>query len=50
MTAPERSQAQEIIVELGEIGVDRVVQVSAVEPLFVGDYRKKLDWLAQVAL
>jgi probable F420-dependent oxidoreductase len=46
----ERSQTQEIIGELAALGVTRVVQVSASEPLFVGDYRAKLDQLAKVAL
>jgi probable F420-dependent oxidoreductase len=46
----ERTAAQEIIAELDEIGVHRVVQVSAIEPLFVGDYRRKLEQLVQVAL
>jgi len=47
----ERSQAQELIAELGALGVHRVVQVSAVEPLFgAGDYRAKLDQLARTAL
>jgi probable F420-dependent oxidoreductase len=50
MLPPERSPAQELIAELAEIGVKRVVEVSAVEPLFFGDYRKKLDRLARVAL
>jgi probable F420-dependent oxidoreductase len=46
----ERTQTQELIAELTEIGVKRVVQVSASEPLFVGDYRAKLDRLARIAL
>jgi hypothetical protein len=35
---------------LAELGVNRVVQVSASEPLFEGDYRAKLDHLARIAL
>jgi probable F420-dependent oxidoreductase len=46
----ERSHTQELIGELADIGVKRIVQVSAVEPLFVGNYRAKLDLLANTAL
>jgi alkanesulfonate monooxygenase SsuD/methylene tetrahydromethanopterin reductase-like flavin-dependent oxidoreductase (luciferase family) len=46
-----RSQTQEIIAELASIGVQRIVEVSAIEPLFgVGDYRAKLERLAKIAL
>jgi alkanesulfonate monooxygenase SsuD/methylene tetrahydromethanopterin reductase-like flavin-dependent oxidoreductase (luciferase family) len=51
ITLPQdRSQTQEMLAQLGELGVTRVVEVSASEPLFVGDYRAKLDRLARVAL
>lgn len=46
----DRSRTQEMLKELGELGVTRVVEVSASEPLFAGDYRAKLDRLARVAL
>jgi probable F420-dependent oxidoreductase len=46
----ERTQTQELLGALAETGVNRVVQVSAVEPLFVGDYRAKLDHLVRTAL
>ncbi len=47
----ERGETQELLGELESLGVQRIVQVSAVEPLFgVGDYRAKLDQLARVAL
>lgn len=46
-----RTQTQEIIAAMASIGVQRIVEVSAVEPLFgVGDYRAKLDRLAKIAL
>jgi probable F420-dependent oxidoreductase len=45
-----RTRTQELIAELAEIGVKRVVEVSASEPLFSGDYRAKLDRLARIAL
>jgi len=36
---------------MASMGVQRVVEVSASEPLFgVGDYRAKLDRLAKIAL
>jgi hypothetical protein len=44
-------QTQEIIGSMAEMGVQRMVEVSASEPLFgVGDYRAKLDRLAKIAL
>jgi alkanesulfonate monooxygenase SsuD/methylene tetrahydromethanopterin reductase-like flavin-dependent oxidoreductase (luciferase family) len=46
----ERSAIQEMLAQLGELGVHRVVEVSASEPLFVGDYRAKIARLARVAL
>jgi len=46
----DRSQSQELLGQLGELGVRRVVEVSASEPLFVGDYRAKIERLAQIAL
>ena len=47
----ERNHTQELLGELATLGVQRIVQVSAVEPLFgVGDYRAKLDRLARIAL
>jgi probable F420-dependent oxidoreductase len=46
----DRSQVQDLIGELGQLGVHRIVQVSASEPLFVGDYRAKIEDLARLAL
>ena len=46
----DRSQSQELLGQPGELGVRRVVEVSASEPLFVGDYRAKIERLAQIAL
>ena len=46
----DRSQSQELLGQLGELGVHRVVEVSASEPLFVGDYRAKIERLARIAL
>jgi hypothetical protein len=46
----ERAHTQELIGELTAMGVNRVVEVSAAEPLFVGDYRAKLERLARTAL
>jgi probable F420-dependent oxidoreductase len=46
----ERAQTQELLGQLSELGVNRAVQVSAVEPLFAGDYRSKLEQLARIAL
>jgi len=46
----DRSQSQELLGQLGELGVRRVVEVSASEPLFVGDYRAKIERLARIAL
>jgi probable F420-dependent oxidoreductase len=46
----ERSATQEVIAQLGELGVNRIVEVSATEPLFVGDYRGKIERLARIAL
>jgi len=46
----ERTQTQELLGQLGELGVNRVVQVSASEPLFEGDYRAKIEHLARIAL
>jgi probable F420-dependent oxidoreductase len=45
----ERSQTQELLAQFAELGVNRVVEVSAAEPLFLGDYRAKLDRLARAA-
>ena len=46
-----RSETQEIVDAMAEMGVQRLVEVSAIEPLFgVGDYRAKLDRLVQIAL
>ncbi len=46
-----RTQTQEILGAMASMGVQRVVEVSASEPLFgVGDYRAKLDRLAKIAL
>lgn len=47
---PERAQTQELLHELEELGVHRAVEVSASEPLFVGDHRAKLERLARTAL
>ena len=47
---PDRSATQELLHELEELGVQRVVEVSAAEPLFVGDHKAKLDRLARTAL
>jgi len=46
----DRSQTQDLIHQLEELGVNRIVEVSAVEPLFVGDYKAKLDRLVSTAL
>ena len=47
----ERTQTQELIAAMAALGVHRMVQVSAIEPLFgVGDYHAKLDRLARTAL
>ena len=46
----ERSRTQELIAELTELRVNRVVDVNAIEPLFAGDYRKKVEQIAQAAL
>jgi len=46
----DRVQTQELLAQLAELGINRVVQVSASEPLFEGDYRAKIDHLARVAL
>ncbi len=46
----ERSRTQELIAELAELRVNRVVDVNAIEPLFAGDYRKKVEQIAQAAL
>ena len=47
----ERSQTQDIINAMATMGIQRIVEVSASEPLFgVGDYRAKLDRLAKIAL
>ena len=46
----ERSQTQDMMGQLEQLGVNRVVHVSASEPLFEGDYRAKLDRLARTAL
>jgi probable F420-dependent oxidoreductase len=45
-----RSQTQELLGQLAELRVNRVVEVSASEPLFQGDYHAKLEHLAQIAL
>jgi probable F420-dependent oxidoreductase len=45
----ERSQTQDLLGALEVLGVGRIVEVSASEPLFgVGDYRKKLEWLVHL--
>lgn len=46
----DRSQTQQLLAQMDELGVNRVVQVSASEPLFEGDYRAKLDHLTRIAL
>jgi len=47
----ERTHVQEIIGGMADLGVQRMVEVSAIEPLFgVGDYRAKLDRLARIAM
>jgi probable F420-dependent oxidoreductase len=47
----ERAQTQDLLGALDQLGVGRIVEVSASEPLFgVGDYRKKLERLARNAL
>jgi probable F420-dependent oxidoreductase len=46
----ERAQVQELLHQLEELGVQRIVEVSVSEPLFVGDYRAKLDRLGSLAL
>jgi probable F420-dependent oxidoreductase len=46
----ERSRTQELIAELAELRVNRVVDVNAIEPLFVGDYRRKVELIAKAAL
>jgi probable F420-dependent oxidoreductase len=46
----DRVRTQELLAQLAEIGVSRVVQVSASEPLFEGDYHAKLEQLARIAL
>jgi len=45
----ERSQTQDLLGALEALGVGRIVEVSASEPLFgVGDYRKKLERLVHL--
>jgi hypothetical protein len=46
----DRAQVQDLIGELEQLGVHRIVQVSASEPLFIGDYRAKIEDLARLAL
>src|SRR5208283_5411907 len=46
----ERAHTQELFGEFSAMGVNRVVEVSASEPLFVGDYHAKLERLARTAL
>jgi probable F420-dependent oxidoreductase len=46
----ERAHTQELLGEFAAMGVNRVVEVSASEPLFVGDYHAKLERLARTAL
>jgi probable F420-dependent oxidoreductase len=46
----DRVRTQELLAQLAELGVSRVVQVSASEPLFEGDYHAKLEQLACIAL
>jgi len=46
----ERAQTQELLAQLAQLGVNRVVNVSASEPLFEGDYRAKIEHLARIAL
>jgi probable F420-dependent oxidoreductase len=42
------AQARDLIPQLEELGVQRIVDVSGVAPTFRGDYRAKLDRLAQI--
>jgi len=44
----DSAHARELIPQLEEIGVHRLVDVSGVAPTFRGDYRSKLDRLAKV--
>ena len=44
------SQVQELLGQLGELDLGRVVEVNASEPLFVGDYRAKIERLARITL
>ena len=46
----DRSRTQELLAQLAELGVNRVVQVSASQPLFDGDYRPKIEQLARIAV
>lgn len=47
----ERGQTQDMLGQLEALGVGRIVEVSASEPLFgVGDYRKKLERLVHIAM
>jgi probable F420-dependent oxidoreductase len=47
----ERARVQETIGGMAELGVQRMVEASATEPLFgVGDWRTKLDRLVKIAL
>jgi alkanesulfonate monooxygenase SsuD/methylene tetrahydromethanopterin reductase-like flavin-dependent oxidoreductase (luciferase family) len=46
----ERAETQALLAQLDELGVNRVVHVSASEPLFEGDYRAKIEHLARIAL
>jgi hypothetical protein len=50
VTVGPSTQTQDIIGSMAEMGVQRMVEVSASEPLFgVGDYRATLDRLAKIA-
>ncbi|HZP44310.1 MAG TPA: LLM class F420-dependent oxidoreductase [Candidatus Binataceae bacterium] len=47
----DRARVQELIGQMDELGVGRIVEVSAIEPLFgVGDWRAKLERLGKIAL
>lgn len=46
----DRARTQDLIAQLAELGVCRLVQVSASEPLFEGDYHAKIQQLAHIAL
>jgi probable F420-dependent oxidoreductase len=46
----ERSQVQELLGQLDALGVHRVVELNSYEPFFAGDYRSKIERLAQTTL